>query len=81
MPCGMWDLPGPGIKPVSPALAGRFLTTGPPGKSPESTLFMIHVFYLSWQGLGKVYWVNGCTKSTTWLNSKKIQTLGPLYGI
>ena len=21
---GLWDLPGPGIKPVSPALAGRF---------------------------------------------------------
>ena len=29
----MWDLPGPGIEPVSPALAGRFLTTAPPGKS------------------------------------------------
>ena len=27
------DLPGPGIKPVSPALAGRFLITRPPGKS------------------------------------------------
>ena len=25
---GMWDPPGPGIKLVSPALAGRFLTTG-----------------------------------------------------
>ena len=30
---GMWDLPGPGLKPVSPALAGRFLTTVPPWKS------------------------------------------------
>ena len=30
---GMWDLPGPGIKPMSPALAGRFLITAPPGKS------------------------------------------------
>ena len=28
----MWDLPEPGIEPVSPALAGGFLTTGPPGK-------------------------------------------------
>ena len=28
----MWDLPGPGLEPVSPALAGRFLTTEPPGK-------------------------------------------------
>ena len=29
---GMWDLPGPGFEPVSPALAGGFLTTAPPGK-------------------------------------------------
>ena len=29
---GMWDLPGPGLEPVFPALAGRFLTTAPPGK-------------------------------------------------
>ena len=28
----MWDLPGPGLEPVSPALAGGFLTTAPPGK-------------------------------------------------
>ena len=31
--CGMGDLPGPGIKAGSPVLAGRFLTTGHPGKS------------------------------------------------
>ena len=30
--CGMWDLPRPGLEPVSPALAGRFPTTAPPGK-------------------------------------------------
>ena len=29
----VWDLPGPEIEPMSPALAGRFLTTEPPGKS------------------------------------------------
>ena len=29
---GMWDLPKPGLEPVSPALAGRFSTTAPPGK-------------------------------------------------
>ena len=29
--CG--NLPGPAIKPVFPALAGKFLTTGPSGKS------------------------------------------------
>ena len=30
--CGMWDPPGPGLKPVSPELAGGFLSTVPPGK-------------------------------------------------
>ena len=30
MLCGLWDLPGPGIEPMSPALAGGFLTIGPP---------------------------------------------------
>ena len=29
---GMWALPRPGLEPVSPALAGRFSTTAPPGK-------------------------------------------------
>ena len=32
LPCSMWDLPRPGIELVSPALQGRFLTTGTPGK-------------------------------------------------
>ena len=36
--CGMWDLPRPGLEPVSPALAGRFSTTAPPGKPKISTL-------------------------------------------
>ena len=33
----MWNLSGPGIKPVSPALAGGFLSTTLPGKSPPSS--------------------------------------------
>ena len=28
----MWDLPRPGLEPVSPASAGRLSTTAPPGK-------------------------------------------------
>ena len=36
LPLDMWSLPGLGIEPVSPALAGRFLSTVPPG---ESNLF------------------------------------------
>ena len=31
--CGMWDPPRPGVKPMSLSLAGRFLSTGPLGKS------------------------------------------------
>ena len=29
------DLPDPGIKPTSPALAGEFITTEPPGKCQQ----------------------------------------------
>ena len=38
---GMWDLPRPGLEPVSPALAGRLSTTAPPGK-PTSAIFTRH---------------------------------------
>ena len=37
---GMWDLPAPGLEPMSPALAGRFLTTVPPGKSQKQSIFL-----------------------------------------
>ena len=59
----MWDLPRPGLKPVSPALAGRFSTTVPPGKpwreifwdtinlllliKLSPTIFSIHWWFLS----------------------------------
>ena len=42
----MWDLPGPGIEPVSPALAGRFLATVPPGKSGTHLFEANHSTYL-----------------------------------
>ena len=43
---GMWDLPGPGLQPVSPALAGGFLTTAPPGKlSPQSFLMIFLMLF------------------------------------
>ena len=32
---GMWDLPRLGLQPLSPALADRFLTTGPPREVPQ----------------------------------------------
>ena len=52
------DLPDPGIKPASPALAGRFFTTELPGKPmdyPHETVYKLkalydffHIGYISW---------------------------------
>ena len=33
---GMWDLPGPGLEPMSPALAGGFSTTAPHREAPST---------------------------------------------
>ena len=45
---GMWDLPRPGIELVSPALAGRFLTTVPPGKSQSLPLnWYVQIIYIN----------------------------------
>ena len=54
---GMWDLPIPGLEPVSPALAGRFSTTAPPGKPPIHFLNMN--FYWSYRVLSPT-WYTGC---------------------
>ena len=35
---GMWDLPRPGLEPASPAPAGRFSTTAPPGEPGRGIL-------------------------------------------
>ena len=40
--CGIL-VPRPGIKPMSPALAGGFLTTGPPGKSARPPQWFFNV--------------------------------------
>ena len=40
---GMWDLSGPGVKPVSPALARRIFTTGPPGKPGFFLIYRVHM--------------------------------------
>ena len=36
----MWNLPGPGLESVSPALAVGFFTTAPPGKPYTGSLLM-----------------------------------------
>ena len=45
----MWDLPRPGLEPVSPALAGRFSTTAPPGKPCLSLLNVRIESWSSWR--------------------------------
>ena len=50
----MWDLPRPGLKPVSPALIGRFSTTAPPGK-PLSLFFFKGTFIYLLIGLCWVF--------------------------
>ena len=55
----MWDLPGLGIKLVSPVLAGGFFTTEPPGKPPMMIAYFILYFYpdaAGIQGLDGVSW-------------------------
>ena len=61
---GMWDLPRPGLEPVSPALAGRFSTTAPPGKPYHDLLHSVwcwkHVesLFLHFSSLViKLYWL------------------------
>ena len=67
----MWDLPGPGLEPVSRALAGEFLTTAPLGKSLESVLINYiprKVYILSFQ-----MYLHGAEKNTQCENSLCLQ--------
>ena len=47
---GMWNLPRPGLEPVSPALAGRFSTTAPPGKPTMKFLYGYRTLYFLYLG-------------------------------
>ena len=54
----MWDLPRPGLEPVSPALAGRFLTTAPPGKPPWFLNLQIYGDFHHFILLGIIFLIN-----------------------
>ena len=47
---GIFLDPRSGIKPMSTALAGRFLTTGPPGKARRQIFFFNYFFYFGYAG-------------------------------
>ena len=67
---GTWDPPRPGLEPVSPALAGRFSTTAPPGK-PKKVTFGTFILSLESQNLhaSKVFSDNPHTSFYRWGNS------------
>ena len=52
----MWNLPGAEIEPVSSALAGGFLTIGPPGKSCGSFLIPL-TFTRHVQSFSRSHWL------------------------
>ena len=62
LPCSMWNLPRLGIKPMSPVLADRFLTTGWP--SPLKSILNqegrdMNNFRNTWQSLSSAnQWTN-----------------------
>ena len=67
LPQGMWDLPGPGIESVSPALAKGFSTTGPPGKSQGLVLReLVTVVFWRSEACLIIYWLVG-----SWLRRKR----------
>ena len=70
---GMWDLPRPGLKTVSPALAGRFSTTAPPGKPSV-------VFHL--QNLDNIHFTshNDCKESMRWYQSAVLHSISKECG-
>ena len=69
----MWDLPGPGLEPMSPALAGGFLTTAPPGKSQDLTLYYVYLLSFSPNGYaGKMF--NILAKCLTFSSLKTVET-------
>ena len=65
----MWYLPGPGIEPVSPALAGGFLTTAPPGKSLDLFFDWFVLFIPTY--LSRICYVLG----TGYIKVNKVQSL------
>ena len=55
MLCGMWDLPGPGLEPVSPALAGGFLATR---EVPHMVLIYFFPVFFSYAEFFFKHWGN-----------------------
>ena len=67
----MWDLPGPGIEHVFPALGGGFSTTAPPGK-PQMMWILIETKIPLWVVIiviADIFWASSWPKYLKWLCS------------
>ena len=67
-----WDLPNPGTEHASPALAGGFFPTEPPGK-PIKVYYMCSNFSILWQSLYKV------KRSVGWCYKHKFHKMNLWY--
>ena len=65
---GMWGLPGPGLEPVFPELAGGFLTTAPPGKSLSTSIYSLNDedYNLKLLASFPCYWAAGLPSDCSW---------------
>ena len=70
LPHGTWDLPGPGIEPMSPTLAGGSLTPGSPGRSKKTKTVLNDVKKSGEPGTGFAH--------QTWSQRRTGQVLLPL---
>ena len=71
-----WYLPRPGLEPVSPALAGRFSTTAPPGK-PQSNLLKIQMDHIL-SALKNMQWLTPTFRIKSKLLTRSYKTLHDL---
>ena len=72
---GMWDLPRPGLEPLSPASAGRFSTAAPPGKPETKSFYNGSKFWGHYLCLPRLFTLQTSlkrsrTKGTQWLANK-----------
>ena len=84
------DLPNPGIEPISPALAGWFFTTEPPGKSGQPVVMSIviimhpdrdYLWETTWQGHCKVWFAeHWIIRKKNWLWEPLYKTFSPWVG-
>ena len=87
--CGAFA-PRSGVKPVSPALAVGFLTTGPPGKSRCSVFAALHSVLLKCSAFLGLYFLYACAEissrifslssSSISFFSEAIRTVTTLFG-